>query len=502
MVDLKNPRFVVGLCFPNSEQLKEAIREYGLVNRRGIWFQKNTVKKIEVKCQWGCDFWLYASGIADLRPNTLVIKTLKCEHKSSHIQSSHHLNYNKVAKEAQQDLLVDEDWGRKGIQNHIQKKFNLDVNVQTISRGKNKSKMMNEGHYVEQYNKLANYKKELLRNNPGSTLEIKTEMVGDVRRFHRMYVCLVACKKGWMDGCRLLIGLDWCHIKGHHLGQLLCVVGIDANNGIFPIAYAIAKVENTDSWRCFLRYLMWDLRIERDSTYTFITDKQKGLGIAIAKLFPNAEHRHCVRHMYNNFKAKHLGEGLKQLVWDAARSSTKVWFKRHMDEMQQLDPQAWQWFQDKNPAQWSRAYFREDGRCDILLNNLCESFNAAIIPARDKPILTMLEKIRMDLMVTMANRRVAVQGWKDMVGSRIKKIMDKVAERTSCYRAWSSGEFEFQITGGGDNGSKHAVDLRLHTCTCRRWQLSGIPCGHAICAIRSKKAEPALFCDDYLMPSS
>ncbi|XP_061999337.1 uncharacterized protein LOC133716677 [Rosa rugosa] len=445
-VDLKNPRFVVGLCFPNSKQLKEAIREYGLVSTRGIWFQKNTAKKIEVKCQWGCDFWLYASGIANLGPNTVVIKTLKSEHKCSHIHSSHHLNYNRVAQEVQQDLLVDEDWSRKGIQNHIQKKFNLDVNVQTISRGKNKAKRMNEGHYVEQYNKLASYKKELLRSNPGSTVEIKTEMVGDVRRFHRMYVCLPACKKGWKDGCRPLIGLDGCHIKGHHPGQLLCAVGIDANNGMFPIAYAIAEVENTDSWRWFLRYLMWDLRIERDSAYTFITDKQKGLGIAIAELFPNAEHRHCVRHMYNNFKAKHPGEGLKQLVWDAARST--------------------------------------------------------IIPARDKPILTMLEKIRMDLMVRMANRRVAVRGWKDMVGPRIKKIMDKVAERTSCYRAWSSGEFEFQITGGGDNGSKHAVDLRLHTCTCRRWQLSGIPCVHAICAIRSKKAEPALFCDDYLMPSS
>ncbi|XP_040361867.1 uncharacterized protein LOC121049253 [Rosa chinensis] len=42
----------------------------------------------------------------------------------------------------------------------------------------------------------------------------------------------------------------------------------------------------------------------------------------------------------------------------------------------------------------------------------------------------------------------------------------------------------------------------MHTCTCRRWQLSGIPCVHAICAIRTKKADPVLFCDDYLLPST
>ncbi|KAL6176692.1 hypothetical protein ACLB2K_053325 [Fragaria x ananassa] len=48
---------------------------------------------------------------------------------------------------------------------------------------------------ADQYNMLASYKNELLRSNPGSTVEIKTEMVGDVRRFHRLYICLEACKR-------------------------------------------------------------------------------------------------------------------------------------------------------------------------------------------------------------------------------------------------------------------------------------------------------------------
>ncbi|XP_024195712.1 uncharacterized protein LOC112198842 [Rosa chinensis] len=51
-------------------------------------------------------------------------------------------------------------------------------------------------------------------------------------------------------------------------------------------------------------------------------------------------------------------------------------------------------------------------------------------------------------------------------------------------------------------GSKHAVDLGLHTCTYKRWQLSGIPCVHAICAIKFKKQKATLYYDDYLMPSS
>ena len=37
--------------------------------------------------------------------------------------------------------------------------------------------------------------------------------------------------------CRKLIGLDGCRIKRPHPRQLLSAVGIDANNGLFPIAF-------------------------------------------------------------------------------------------------------------------------------------------------------------------------------------------------------------------------------------------------------------------------
>ncbi|XP_062015494.1 uncharacterized protein LOC133732053 [Rosa rugosa] len=424
-VDLRNPKFRLGLTFPNSEQLKEAVRECAIRNQLGLWFENNSKHKIEVNCQWDCPFRLYASTSKGEGP-TLIIRTLNNKHTCSPVEISHFLNYNRIAQEVQADLLVDENWSRVGIHNHIEKKYKLDVGVQTITRAKRKAKRMNESHYIDQYNNLAAYRKKLLRSNLGSTVDIKTCIDGDIRRFHRMYICFAACKNGWMNGCRPIIGLDGCHIKGHHPGQLLAAVGIDANNRMFPIAYAIAEAENQETWTWFLYLLKCDLKIERDSSYTFITDKQKGLGNAISGWFPNAEHRHCVRHLYNNFKAKHPGEGLKQLVWNAARSSTVVWFNKHMADLRELSEGAWSWFQDKNPAQWSRAYFKDESRCDLLLNNLCESFNAAILPARDKPILTMLEKIRMDMMVRQSNRRVACERWKDLVGPRTKKIIDKI----------------------------------------------------------------------------
>jgi len=58
-----------------------------------------------------------------------------------------------------------------------------------------------------------------------------------------MFVCLDACKQGFKAGCRPLIGLDGCFLKGYYGGKLLSAVGQDGNNQIYVIAYAIVDVE-------------------------------------------------------------------------------------------------------------------------------------------------------------------------------------------------------------------------------------------------------------------
>ena len=34
---------------------------------------------------------------------------------------------------------------------------------------------------------------------------------------------------------------------------------------------------------------------------------------------------------------------------------------------------------------------------------------------------------------------------------------------------------------------RHVVDIQNHTCTCREWQVSGKPCGHALLPSLSKR---------------
>ena len=49
------------------------------------------------------------------------------------------------------------------------------------------------------------------------------------------------------------------------------------------------------------------------------------------------------------------------------------------------------------PVHWARAFFPVGSNCESVDNNLCESFNHAIVDARFYPIISMQEKIRKKL---------------------------------------------------------------------------------------------------------
>ena len=88
-----------------------------------------------------------------------------------------------------------------------------------------------QGSHIDQYRKLWDYCAELKKQNPSSSVVLKVELNENQQPvFQRIYICLHAWKEGFKAGCRPLIGLDGCHVKGPYPEQILSVVGIDANN--------------------------------------------------------------------------------------------------------------------------------------------------------------------------------------------------------------------------------------------------------------------------------
>ena len=102
------------------------------------------------------------------------------------------------------------------------------------------------GSVTVQYANLWDYCEELLTSNPNLTVKMQCkDMGGAVTKFERLYVCLDVCKKGFLGGCRPIVRVDGCFIKGFHKGQLLAVVGIDPNNAIYLIVYDVVESDVT-----------------------------------------------------------------------------------------------------------------------------------------------------------------------------------------------------------------------------------------------------------------
>ena len=58
-----------------------------------------------------------------------------------------------------------------------------------------------------------------------------------------------------------MIGVDGCFFKGACNAELICALARDANNQIYPIAWAVEEKETEDSWTWFLGLLQKDLQM-------------------------------------------------------------------------------------------------------------------------------------------------------------------------------------------------------------------------------------------------
>ncbi|XP_016186136.1 uncharacterized protein LOC107627831 [Arachis ipaensis] len=293
-----------------------------------------------------------------------------------------------------------------------------------------------QGTFREQYKRIYDYAHEVMRANPGSSVRIQVQRFPEQDNaaesssmtsyciFQRIYICLEACKQNFSH-CRSFIGLDGCFLKTPQGGQLLTAIGWDPNDQMLLLAYAVVEVETKDSWTWFLHHLASDIGIEKMGRTTFMSDQQKGLLPAYDEVIPGVENRFCVRHLYSNFRKKFPGLQLKQLMWRCAKATHWRDWERNMAELKAVNQEAYRYLNAIPPRYWSRSRFTYNSKVDTLVNNMSESFNAAIVDAREKPILTMLEEIRVKLMTRWAENRDLAQNYAGTILPRIRIKLER-----------------------------------------------------------------------------
>ncbi|KAL2225098.1 UNVERIFIED_CONTAM: hypothetical protein Sindi_2945100, partial [Sesamum indicum] len=163
--------------------------------------------------------------------------------------------------------------------------------------------------------------------------------------------------------------------------------------------------------------------------------------------------------------------------------------------MSVLDKTAAEWFDDKPPTLWSRPHFKTDIKCDVLMNNCCETFNSNILEAREKPNVTTLGWIREYIMRRLQeNRDKAELKWTGVICPRILKIVEKNIEKSADCIPIEADSSHYQLTCF--YGSQHSVDLDKRSCSCRKWDLNDIPCKHPCSAILCKGDDPIKYVNE------
>ncbi|XP_025692851.1 uncharacterized protein [Arachis hypogaea] len=337
-----------------------------------------------------------------------------------------------------------------------------------------------QGTFREQYKRIYDYAHELMWANSGSSVRIQVQRCPDLDNaaeassmtsyciFQRIYICLEACKQSF-NHCRSFIGLEGYFLKTPQGGQLLTAIDWDRNDQMLPVAYAVVETDNKDSWTWFLNHLASNIGVEKIGRTTFMSDQQKGLLPAYDDVIPGVENQFCVRHLYINFRKRFPGLQLKQLMWRCAKATHWRDWERNMAKLKAVNQETYRYLIAIPPR--------------YTVNNIFESFNVAIVDAREKPIVIMLEEIRVKLMTWWAENRDLAQNY---AGTILPRIRIKLERRSRSAREWPpywSAAQKYEVVNGLD---KFTVDLGSSECSCRRWQLNGIPCVHAISCIKFK----------------
>ncbi|KAM3235012.1 putative protein isoform X1 [Capsicum annuum] len=255
-----------------------------------------------------CPFRIYASKLS--QDNSIVqIKSINLTHNGGMVFDNPHMTPKYIAKRYLEFFKADPDWSINGIIAMVKQDLSYTISYKKAWKARDQALKWIVGDESLQYGKLLSYRAELLNSNPRSTVVIWR----DDEKFQGFYVCFGGLKVAFKSGCRPFVSLDGCWLKENFGGNLLSAVAIDPNDCIFPIAYAvIAQNESKETWSWFLEILGEDLEIRYNHHITFMSDRQKGLIDAVKDLFPFAEHRTCVRHMYQNFRGKHKSQSFER----------------------------------------------------------------------------------------------------------------------------------------------------------------------------------------------
>ncbi|KAF7818019.1 MuDR family transposase isoform 2 [Senna tora] len=490
----------VGQRFSSVHEFRESLRKYAIAHQFAFRYKKNDSHRVTVKCKAeGCPWRIHASRLSTTQ--LICIKKMNPTHicEGAVATTGHQATRSWVASIIKEKLKVFPNYKPKDIVNDIKQEYGIQLNYFQAWRGKEIAKEQLQGSYKEAYSQLPFFCDKIMEANPGSLATYTTK---EDSSFHRLFVSFHASLYGFQQGCRPLIFLDSIPLKSKYPGTLLVGTAADADDCVFPVAFSVVDTESDENWHWFLLQLKSVL--STSCPITFIADREKGLKNSIAGIFSGSFHGYCLRYLteqlLRDLKGQFSHEVKKLMIEDlysAAYASKPEGFQSCIESIRSISTEAYNWIIQSEPQNWANSYF-QGARYNHLTSNFGELFYSWASDADDLPITQMVDVIRGKIMELVVTRRAASDQWLTrLTPSKEEKLETESQQAHSLQVLLSSGS-TCEVHGE----SIEVVDIDRWDCSCKGWQLTGIPCCHAIAVIMGIGRSVYDYCSRYFTTES
>ncbi|KAL4324050.1 hypothetical protein GQ457_11G016160 [Hibiscus cannabinus] len=491
----------VGQKFSSIHEYRESLRKYAIAHQFAFRFIKNDGHRVTAKCKAeGCSWRIHASK--ESATQLISIKTMNPTHTcgGGAVSSGLQATGSWVASIVKEKLKVFPEYKPKDIVNDIKQEYGIDLNYYQAWRGKESAKEHLQGSHKDAYSQLPSLCEKIMETNPGSLATFTTK---EDSSFHRLFISFHASLSGFVQGCRPLLFLDSIPLKSKYQGMLLTATAADGDDGVFPVAFAVVDAETNDNWHWFL--LQLKPAVSRSSPLTFIADRQKGLQESISKIFKGSYHGYCLRYiaeqLVRDLKGQFSHEVKRIMIEDLYRAAFAPKledFHTSVENIKRISLDAYTWIMQSEPQNWANSFF-QGARYNHLTSNFGELFYNWAANAHELPITQMVDAIREKITELISTRRADSDQWLTRLAPSMEEKLDNESLKVCSLQVLQTTGSIFEVQGE----STEVVDMdRCWDCSCKGWQLTGLPCCHAIAVINCIGRNPYDYCSRYFTTES
>ena len=418
-----------GQIFTNADEFRNALYLTSLAGQFNYKFKRNSLKHMTACCTaGGCPWKITARGVGA----TKIVRVHTFENKHNHSAQKESssvpaLRPNKAALVIDDMIRANPDYLPRQICEDFERQHGVKLTYNQAWKCKEKAKERIFGLPHNSYKLLPWLCKQLMETNSGTIAEWTSSDEGN---FMQLFIAHGFSVHGFLMGCRPIISINSSNLSGPHKGALFSALAYDADDDMFPLAYAIVSLENYYNWFWFLHRLK---QLVGEMEVVIISGRHHAIIRSVAEVFGVENHAYCYRHLKEDFSHQLMmgregKDNALKLLDAVAYARLEIRYNSAMENLRRFDANLAKWVEDNNPEHWVMSKFPKK-RWDKMNTNIFGSFSAWVKEEQHHTIFSFIEK-HMDMLASLlVEWKTTMQSWERSIGPKTEdKLLHNIAK--------------------------------------------------------------------------